>query len=209
MTLRNEVGKFRAWAEALPRATRPAEWECDYSDWADLRSEAIALLNATPADHWSRDDVADLLYAIARDNESEYLAGQLASRIDALLALAAMSVAAIENDAKWQLAHQLGKANSHQVEAEAILLQLVDDKNEYVSRRSLLALGVMKSSKAEALAERAWTSGQEYQRMAALSVLHGIGSAKLADYIERAVADGRQHLAHTARCLRQRCPPET
>jgi hypothetical protein len=57
---------------------------------------------------------------------------------------------------------------------------------------------LLKSSKAKEIAERAWKTGDEYQRIAALWVLKDVASSKLPAYIEQAVRDGRQYLVHNA-----------
>ena len=198
MSLSDEVRNFKLWAETCPLATRSGEWECDYDGWEQLHSAALEFLDSTSPEHWFATEVDDLLCVIARDNEIEYLAKHVAKSNEMLLQLASLSVQSSESDAKWQLAYQLGQMDTQKTEAEAILLKLVEDKNEYVSRRALLALGEMKSAKAEMLAERAWDSGQEYQRIAALWVLKNVSSTKLDAYIVSALEDGREHLVHNA-----------
>jgi hypothetical protein len=197
MPLRNEVKKFKNWASAYPVQERSGEWEDDYPYWSGLHEAAIAFLASSP-DEWDEEDIGDLLYAIARDNEIEYLAREVAKSIDTLLKLSELAIGSPERDAKWQLAAQLGDLSSRKQEAEVLLLKLVDDQDEYVSRRALLSLGSLKSSKAEELAERAWKTGDEYQRIAALSVLKDVASSKLPAYIEEALIDGRQYLVHNA-----------
>ncbi len=198
MSLNAEVLKFRSWAEARPLESRNGEWECDYHAWEALHSEATKFAASVAPDRWSNSDVDDLLYAIARDNELEHIASTIAESPDALLRLASVSVPTSEHDAKWQLAAQLGHLATHKKQAEAILLDLVDDEEEYVRRRALLALGTLQSSQAEACAERAWKTGLEYQRLAALSVLDEISSPKLDGYIQSAFEDGRDILVHRA-----------
>jgi len=81
---------------------------------------------------------------------------------------------------------------------------LVVDEDEYVKRCALISLGELKSSKSESLAERAWHTGHEYQRMAALEVLDKISSSKLAIYLKEAMEDGRPHLVKTARKIKKK-----
>ncbi|WP_227245324.1 hypothetical protein [Paraburkholderia caribensis] len=139
-----------------------------------------------------------MLYAIARDNEMEHIAQELSGRPEALLELARFALRSLEPDAKWQLAAQLGTLSTNKAEAETLLLRLVDDADEYVSRRSLLALGVLKSVHAESLAEKAWLTGHEYQRIAALRVLKDIASSKLTEYAQFAEEDGRKSVIKNA-----------
>jgi hypothetical protein len=198
MSLRTEVGKFKNWATSYPVEQRSGEWECNYSEWNEFHAEALAFLTSSSPAEWSESDVHDLLYTIARDNEIEYLVKEVAKNSEMLLKLSELAVSSSEVDAKWQLAVQLGTLSNHKHEAEALLLHLVDDQNEYVSRRALLSLGLLKSEKAEALAERAWETGHEYQRIAALWVLKNVASSKLADYLHRAKEDGRQYVVQNA-----------
>jgi hypothetical protein len=215
MTLNAEVQKFKLWAATHPLEQRSAEWECEYDDWARLHAAALACLDAgfvdagfvddVSPDQWCAADVDDLLYTMARDNETEYLAEHVAKNPETVLKLAALSLSSAESDAKWQLAAQLGKLHEHKEKSEAILLQLVHDENDYVARRALLALGELHSGQAEAHAEQAWNTGLEYQRIAALSVLAHIASAKLDGYIQRAIDDGRQSVVqHALKIQRQR-----
>ena len=81
-------------------------------------------------------------------------------------------------------------------------MRFVRDRDEYVSRRALLALGQLRSEKTEEYAERAWRTGHEYQRIAALWALKECGSAKLSDYLREAEADGREYVLHNAKAVR-------
>ena len=198
MSLRNEVEKFKNWASVYSVQKVSGEWEDDYPDWSTFYEAAIIFLVSSSPAKWVDEDVTDLLYAIARDNEVEYLAQEVAKNNENLLKLSEFAIGSPERDAKWQLAAQLGGISSRKQEAEALLLQFVDDQDEYVSRRALLSLGLLKSSKAEVLAERAWKTGNEYQRIAALWVLKDVASSKLSAYIAEAVIDGRQYLVKNA-----------
>ena len=152
MSLHQEVAKFRDWAATYPVESRSGEWECDYEYWGALHSEALSFVaNNSPQD-WKSSDVSDLLYAIARDNEIEYLAKEIAANPKILISLAKLSVPSPEKDAKWQLAAQLGMLASHLQEAESILLQFMQDSDEYVRRRALMSLGALKSPRAELFA---------------------------------------------------------
>jgi HEAT repeat protein len=197
MSLRTEVEKFEVWASTYPEE-RSGEWECDYSEWDELHAAALSFISSLPAEEWSPENVRDLLYAIARDNEIEYLAEEVAKDVDVLLRLSELALSSSEVDAKWQLAVQLGSLSDRRQEAEPLLLRFVDDPDEYVSRRALLSLGLLKSARAEDLAERAWRTGHEYQRIAALWVLKNVASVRLADYIQQAMEDGRQYVVENA-----------
>ncbi|WKZ87325.1 HEAT repeat domain-containing protein [Ralstonia pickettii] len=192
--LHEEVGKFKAWAASL----LPHQRDCGYDQWQSLWDAAIAVLESIPPDEWSERCRADLILAIARD-EVEWIADQLGGKPDTLLALARLAIDSSEPDAKWQIAAQLGTLSTHKEKAEEVLLRLVDDSDEYVSRRALLALGALKSQHAEHLAERAWLTGHEYQRIAALWVLKDVAQSKLPQYLRLADEDGRKYVVENAR----------
>jgi len=141
-----------------------------------------------------------VLYAVARDNEVELLAASMSEFPEHLLAAARASVGSSEPYAKWQLAEVLTKNIPD--EAHVILEALSSDDDEYVRRRVLLLLGRLRSPLIEGLVDRAWETGDEYQRIAALHALHDAGSARLQDFLSRAEADGRQYLVENARNLR-------
>jgi hypothetical protein len=189
--MHSEVQKFKQWATRYPESKRFGEWECNYGEWKKLYQAVLTFLATVDHTAWTEVDLSDLLYAIARDNEAEYLVAELSQAPERLLALSTRAVESAESDAKWQLAVQLGELPDRKVDAEVLLLRFVADENEYVSRRALLSLGKLKSSKAEALAKQAWETGHEYQRIAALGVLQEVGSTELPLYVQKAKADGR------------------
>ncbi|MBU9580602.1 HEAT repeat domain-containing protein [Ralstonia mannitolilytica] len=193
--LHEEVEKYKAWAASH----MPPQRGCDYDQWQSLWGAAIAVLESVPPDEWSERCRADLIFAIARDDEVEWISDQLGGKPGALLALAGLAIDSSEPDAKWQIAAQLGTLSTHKDKAEEMLLRLVDDTDEYVSRRALLALGALKSQHAEHLAERAWLTGHEYQRIAALWVLRDVAPSKLPKYLRSADEDGRKFVVENAR----------
>lgn len=203
MTMRQEVEKFKEWAVKYPVEKRSGEWECDYTSWDTLYNATREFLASFSPSDWDDTDVSDLLYVIARDNEAEILAAEVARDTNRLLRLSKLALASPETDAKWLLADQLGYLCSQEQEAEVLLLEFVDDRDEYVSRRALLSLGRLKSPKAEALAERAWDTGHEYQRIAALWVLKELSSNKLPVYIKKAFEDGREYVVQNAHQVQQ------
>lgn len=202
MTLSAEVAKLRAWvAHVDPSHQIYPCWEFEYEGWRDLYSAAEAFLVANQPTAWSHQDSVDLLYAVARDNELKRLIGRIAQSPTTLLLIASKALNCDESDARCQVAAQLGELGSHRDQGEKILLAFVNDPDEYVSRRALLALGQLGSARTEELAQRAWTTGHEYQRIAALHALRCVGSDKLPTYIDEALQDGREHLVHNARQL--------
>ncbi len=141
-----------------------------------------------------------LLYIIARDNESEYLSDQLNET--ALITLTKQAIASGHRDDKWQLAIQLYKL-SDQALAITFLEAFVNDEDEYVNRRALMELGKLNSDKVEMYAALFWTRNKygdmdEYQKMAVLDALKAINSKQLEKYIKLAKEDGRKYLVDSA-----------
>ncbi len=195
------LAEFRAWAASCSEAERSSEWECDYDHWPDLWSATAAFLDSSKPQRWDRSTVELLLYVLARDNEIEELKNELAERPEHLLVLAGAGTGSAERDARWQLAAALGSVEADEGDVVPLLETYAADNDEYVSRRALIALGERKAPIAERLAQRAWDTEDEYQRMAALGVFHARGSPLLPSYLKLAEQDGRQYLAGFAKEL--------
>lgn len=196
--LRSEVAKFRAWAQQFPAEDRYGEWECGYLAWTELHAASIECLDTVPATDLCGGAVDDLVYAIARDNETSYLASQLGQRPLLLSTLLPHILACEEPDTRWQTAAQLGKQVLPFATAESALLQLIEDNDEYVRRIALQALGRIGSLHTERLCTQAWESGHEYQRIMVLWVLLTIESRQLGRYLTLAMEDGRNYLCMNA-----------
>ena len=192
------VSIFRSWADCYPVEERSGEWECHYDQWAAITSAFIAFLDLGAPRLWDASIVETLLYIVARDNEMEMLKDELITRPSHLLALARRAVHSTERDVRWQIADALGSAELPADEVDPLLEQLFHDQDEYVSRRSLLALGRRRSKELVPLALRAWSTEHEYQRMAALEVLFVCKSPLLPSYLNLAQCDGRQYLVKFA-----------
>jgi hypothetical protein len=198
----SEVAHFKAWAASLAPGPHSGEWECIYEHWSELCTAFEHFLDQRAPDQWSPAETEAVLYAVARDNEAEVLANAMSRFPQHLLAAARASIGCPEPDAKWQLAEVLTKADPAQ--ALAVLAALADDPDEYVRRRALLNLGHLRSPLVDKLADRAWETDDEHQRIAVLHALHNAGSVRLADFIVRAEADGRRYLVENARQLREK-----
>src|SRR5262245_24098654 len=170
--LLTEVGEFRRWAEEVnPAGTRMGEWECDYKNWPALCTAVVEFVASKPFAEWSGNETSAVLYAIARDNESEYLAQVIRERhVEILVPLARASVELGERDDRWQFAEQLGRLGRAGGPEEGILRVLVRDEHEYVRRKALRALARLASPCVESEALRAWECpdvDQEWARMMA------------------------------------------
>jgi hypothetical protein len=204
--LMTEVGRFREWADAYPSARRNGEWECDYQAWPSLHDAVLGFIAGRPFGSWSEVELRAVLYAIARDNEIEYLARQIRERHPHLVApLTRAALAVGEPDDRWQLAVQLGHLGPS-AEAEQLLLAMARDEHEYVRRRALESLLRVGSPAVEALALAAWHRPDEYQewaRMMALYCLHRLGSRRVEPLLAEAERDPRQYLRGYAERIRQ------
>lgn len=210
--LMTEVGRFRRWAEGLmadPEQVRSGEWECEYEDWSSLREAVLHFLRTRPVDTWVDDESRAVLYAIARDNEDEYLAHEIRERHPYLvLLLARRSLAAGERDDRWQLADQLGRMKQLRgsPEVEELLLEFAADEYEYVRRRALRSLLRMGSIVTEEVALRQWDvpgEAQPWSRMMVLSCLQELGSSHLAARLAQAERDENEHLREYAKRIRR------
>lgn len=156
----DEIARFKKWAGQYPQASvaeddRGREWECDYTAWTAIWSSFSDFINNTDPGRWSKEQIEALLYIIARDNDTESLAGIAATNPKTLISLATKAVTDGPPDAKWQLAVQLETLPDKQL-AEKLLEQFVQDKEEYVSRRALMCLAAIHSTQTEHYCKLAW-----------------------------------------------------
>ncbi len=179
--LATEIQRFRDWAETYPH--RHGEWECDYTQWNALWSAAIKLIESCSSGHIASSEASDLLYVLARDNETEHLCNEIASHHNLLRTLAKCAVGCDEPDAKWQLAVAIGESRLE--DAADLLRPYLYDPDEYVRRRSLMAFALFAPTEAEQIAVRDLGNDYEYTRMAALNVLHLLQSSHLPDALTR------------------------
>lgn len=195
--LLTEIRRFESWAANYPISERNGEWECAYNDWNRLYDAVLKFVDQSSFTSWSSQESRAILYAIARDNESEYLVREIRERDKALLIdLAEAALRIGEPDAKWQLAHELGELSDDPTRRDHLLLTFARDDNEYVRRRALGALVKTGSPMTEELALEAWArpdKAQQWARMMALRVLHQIGSPHLERLLSEAERDERSH----------------
>ena len=75
---RVEVDRFRVWALGSPRDF--GEWEDEYEDWPDIYEAFERFVDDKPPAQWTSGEWCDVLYAIARDNESTVIVDDLVER---------------------------------------------------------------------------------------------------------------------------------
>jgi hypothetical protein len=195
MIFRNEIKRFRDWASRVRHHS--AEWELEYPDWLRFEAAVFSFLNETDSAKWEVQDWHDLLYAVARDNECENFIERISEDQSLLKKFAFEAMKSDERDAKWPVVERLGQLRDLGF-AEPLLLHFVNDADEYVRRRSLMALSILGSKETERLAILAWETGRLYPRIGALHALSKIGSPKLEQFLGLVKQDGRAHLLANA-----------
>jgi hypothetical protein len=210
------VAAFRAWADSpeVARADRSAEWESAFPGWPAIQDAVYAFLRATPLAAASADDVAALLFLIARDNESETIAADVTetwSRAD-VIALAARARTEGEVEARWLLAKRVVDpperelTDADRARLEDVLVAYMADPVEIVRRAALGSLAAIGSARTEAFALAEWAAehaDQVWSRMNVLAVLQYLGSTHFERLRAEAAADPREDLAAYARELGQ------
>jgi len=108
-SLNKEIQRFRDWAASYPMESRSGEWECDYEHWKELNSSFDDYLALNKPNEATSDEISDLIYAVARDNEMEELIDSVSENPEWFRRLLTEVLRTNEHDAKWQFAVALGK----------------------------------------------------------------------------------------------------
>ncbi len=193
------IAEFREWQEARFPGRNPreisGEWETWYGSWPDINTAFCKVLLEVPPETADVHLLDEMVYIIARDNECECLMEELSEHPKWFGVLCRHSLHMEEADAKWQFASYLpGCECGHEI--KELILAFAEDPDEYVCRRALLAMPYIYPDKAVHYAERFWNrtlyapGQQEYQRMAALTVLHRVQSPLLTSYLGKAKEGG-------------------
>lgn len=198
-----QTHRFRDWAAADAKP-QEGQWECDYDAWPAWHRAVLVCVADHVSRPWSFDDIEQVLYAIARDNDTQYLAREIRMRQpETLLFLTRAALAHGEAQARWQLAVELemvaGEASEH------LLLALATDEDEYVRRRAIRSLTAIGSASAEELAWAAWYrpgEHQEWARMSVLECLRQLKSERLRPLLAEALRDTRPFLRQQAERMR-------
>ncbi len=177
MTLKFEIDKFIQWADK--QENKSVEWECLYPHWQSIYDEVNKCIKKNKL---SDAEIDLILYALARDNESEIVKDSLIEYPHTGLSIAKNGWNYGDKDARWQIASLLGKIKSS--ESIDLLKKLVEDNDEYVRRRALLSLSLVDKGFAEKFAIKWIKSDFEYSRLVALDVLYDLES----DYFDSAIA---------------------
>lgn len=195
--LQREIVKFKQWSETysdIPESKRLGEWEIEYEEWGIIEELFREFLKTEDYTSWSIEDIKNVLYLIARDNEmEEFIDNIIEEQPNSLELLAKNSFEFGERDAKWQIASNLGK-NLNIENQKKYLEKYLEDEDEYVRRIALLEIGKLNHPRIEDFCLRAWNENYEYQRIAVLHTLKNSNSSQLENYFKLAKEDGRKYL---------------
>jgi HEAT repeat protein len=197
-TLHDEINRFKDWAPPIDH--RHGEWECDYEHWPQLWTAAISSIDQHSGRELSPDVAEDLLFVLARDNEAEHIRDHLVQTTDVLSTLAAYATKCSDADAKWQIV--VSVADAELPNAADLIRPFLNDDNEYVRRRSLMAFSLFAPREAEEIALQDLAATFEYTRIAALHVLHTVDSPQLASALQALENDPSPHVRHKVLELR-------
>lgn len=192
--LQRECDRFRSWA--VGREGSYGEWECDYHDWQSLWKAVDDAIERSPVSPFEEMDFLNLLYVLGRDNEIEWIRKRLIHFPDLLHQLALRAVDHPDDAIGWQIAVSISEANLP--DAAILLTPYLTDSNEYVRRRSLLALASVDPTRAEEIAISNLADDYAYTRMAALYVLAEVGSLRVHAEATRMLDDPDEYVRETA-----------
>ncbi len=197
-SLANQVARFKEWAPSHEGTY--GEWECDYQCWDELWAAAEESMKCCAYEPPDIETSSDLLYAIARDNEIERLRRELVQYPELLRHLARFGVDSSEWAAKWQIVVSVAEAQLP--DAAELIRPYLADSDEYVRRRSLLAIAPFSPVEAEEIAKAWMDEDYEYSRIAGLHVLDMVNSEFLSFYLERHANDLSQYVRSNVNGIR-------
>ena len=198
LRLRDQITKFKVWAANT--SMQSGEWECNYDYWHDLWAATEDAINSHQDGLISDKESDDFLYVLGRDNECEYIRRKLLPYPKLIATLAHRATNSNDADAKWQIA--VTAAESQLPDTADLLRPFLSDSNEYVRRRTLMAYAPFAPKQAESIAIENLEDDYEYTRIAALHVLHTIGSSYLSESLDRLASDPNVHVRKNVQDLR-------
>lgn len=169
-----------------------------YPGWDEAIRAFREFIRYGPGESWDGEAVEAVLFLIACDHDSELLTDEVADSPSLLLFLARRALLNEDRACRWQLAAALGRLNEQSAAAESLLVAFARDSDEYVRRRAILALGQLQSSQLETVAASAWSTDDEYHRVAVLWALHTGNSSQLPRFLAWAQLDQRPTLIRNA-----------
>ena len=179
--------ELRAWQAGVgDQGREPME---HYPAFDELRQAAISALAGSDT---SRDAAAQILEVLGYDSEAELVLDALSSSAERGLPIALAGLDHPSNHTRWQVAEALGRfATPIALDA---LQRLLNDDDEYVRRRALLALRPHDASAARTTALAWLTSHHEYSRLVALDTLAVLGDSSLPKALAVLKNDPSEHV---------------
>lgn len=202
---RVEVDRFRVWALGSPQDF--GEWEDEYEDWPDIYEAFERFVDDKPPAQWTSGEWCDVLYAIARDNESTQIVDHLVERHpDMIRTIAARARQEGESLARSELAYALGQVAVERDACERLLLDFCGDDDVLVRTEALEALAELGSPQTERIGLKAWDREGESQfatRKSVLDALHKVGAPSFDRLLAAAEADESAALSDYAAHMRR------
>lgn len=186
--LRAELDAFWEWAYSIQGAQAEAilgrgEWADEYPQMPRIYEavkEVVCMLCKEPC---TEQDADILIEAIAIDNEGEHALDICRELPDCAIECPfRRAITSRFPDARWQIASLIGDIGDQRW--KAYLQALLEDENEYVERRALLALAQIDPIMAEQAAFARLRHSSDYMRLAAVSVLDELHSPRLVKAID-------------------------
>lgn len=157
--LLEQARKFHQWQEITYPGKTTEEiggvWEVDYPAWNDIFDAFCHVLTQMDAETADSVLLDEMVYLLARDNEAEGFIQETTSQPKWFECLCRRAAASNENEAKWQFAAYLPECPCSQ-EVKDMILDFAKDPNEYLSRRALLAMPVLRPDCVEQFAPLFW-----------------------------------------------------
>ncbi len=206
--LNEKVRVFKQWAEKThPGITEDndnGEW-CFGTEFDEMYSSAVDTISTIPASDADEYMIDDMLYAIARDNESESIMDMLTEHSEWFSLLCRASIASPYTNAKWQFAKALAHHGSDDL--KSMIYEFLDTGDEYTERMALQSLAYIDPVQAERYAGIFWDRNKyehdKYQKIMVLHVLYMIRSELLEKYLDIAERSDSTALRTNAQQIRQ------
>ncbi len=210
--LADAIARFLAWQKQIYPDQLPdeigGEWEIWYADWQEIYDAFFTILKEENPYTAEKSLLDNMLFAISRDNEDEYIINHMTKHTQWFTVLCKYALQTKQNQAKWQFAAYLPESDCSQ-EIKDLIVAFANDTDEYVCRRALLAMPKIRPDKVEEFATLFWHRNcytpelQEYQRIVALNVLCEIKSALLPEYLALAKQDDSMYLVQHANRIQE------
>ncbi len=165
------------------------EWEIGLELWEQMNQAYLVVVKKYGVEISTDSLLDDMLYVIARDNESSYLLQETRKYPQWFELLGRSCVKTNYTNAKWQFAEQIGhyKESSN---LSALLFYFIDSGDEYTERMALQSLCEHFPERVEEFAKKMWERNvyaeDEYQKIMVLYALHRIKSPLLEGYLAEA-----------------------